>query len=236
VVLYFLQEPARFRKATVCGIYETGLEDQDANIVWCSLPMLQELNGWSTEAAGTIEIHLTHPDSLVQYAKSIQAALPYDLGVEPITQRFAHIFSWLAMIDNNVQILTTLIIIVACFNMFSTLLIMILERIPMVGMLQAMGSPSGQISQIFVLAGVRIITRGLIIGNAVALALCYIQWQFHIIPLDPVNYYMEWVPIAWNWMSILKVNILTLVVSTTTLGICTLFTLRIRPSQAIRFQ
>jgi lipoprotein-releasing system permease protein len=236
VVMYFLQEPPRFRKAKVVGIYETGLEDQDANIVWCNLSLLKELNAWPATAAGNIEIHLNTPDSLAIYAARLQKELPYNLGVEAITQRFAHIFSWLDMIENNVNILTTLIIIVACFNMFSTLLIMILERIPMVGLLKAMGSPAWQVSQIFIFAGIRIIGRGLLAGNILAILLCYVQWQFHVIPLDPVNYYMEFVPISWDWAGILKVNLLTLIVSSATLALCTLFTLSIRPAQAIRFQ
>jgi lipoprotein-releasing system permease protein len=236
VVLYFLQEPPRFRKATITGIYETGLEDQDANIVWCNLALLQQLNSWPNTAAGSVEIHLNHPDSSTIYASSLQKALPYDLGIEPIAQRFAHIFAWLSMIENNVNILTTLIIIVACFNMFSTLLIMILERIPMVGMLKALGSPNSQISQIFIFAGIRIILKGLLYGNVIAIALCYMQYTFHVIPLDPVNYYMAWVPISWNWIGILKINLLTLCIASSTLALCTLFTLRVRPAQAIRFQ
>lgn len=236
LVLYFMQEPPRFRKAVVSGVYQTGLEDQDKNLVWVDAQIINQLNDWPKGAAGVIEVHFNHADSLAQYAAQVEQMLPYDLGGELITERFGHIFEWLGMIGNNVEILTWLIIIVACFNMFSTLLIMILERIPMIGLLKSMGASAPSLASIFLYAGTRIILTGVLLGNALGLGLCWLQYRFNIITLDAGSYYMDFVPISWDWQGILEINLITVGVSVATLAVCTLFTLRIRPSEAIRFQ
>ena len=80
-----------------------------------------------------------------------------------------------------------LVLVVACFNMISIVLILIMERTQMIGMLKAMGSPNKLIRRIFSYSGMILIGRGLLWGNLIGLGLCYLQYQFHIIPLDPEN-------------------------------------------------
>ncbi len=79
-------------------------------------------------------------------------------------------------------------------------------------------------------------TRGLLIGNAAGLLLAWLQWQFHLIPLDPVNYYMDTVPIVFDWGTVLLVNLITLLVVGIVLLIPTYVITRIQPIKALLFK
>jgi lipoprotein-releasing system permease protein len=138
-------------------------------------------------------------------------------------------------LGKNVSIFLTLILIVAGFNMVSILLIMIMERIQMIGILKALGATNWQIRMIFIYKGLLLITKGMGIGNFVGLGFCTIQYYFKVIPLDPENYYMSSVPIDWNWTIILLMNLLTFTVISLVLLLPTFIITRVKPVTAIRF-
>jgi len=75
----------------------------------------------------------------------------------------------------------------------------------------------------------------LILGNVIALSFGAIQYFFQVIPLEPATYYMDHVPIDWNWLSTLGINSLTLVLVGLVLIIPTAIISRISPVKAIRF-
>ena len=106
----------------------------------------------------------------------------------------------------------------------------------MVGLLKTLGSPDSQIRRIFFYVGLQLTLKGLIIGNIVGLGLCWLQSKFQIIPLDPVNYFMNTVPIVFDWPSYLFLNVGILSVITLILLIPTLIISRIRPAQSLVFK
>jgi len=110
-----------------------------------------------------------------------------------------------------------------------------LERTKMIGILKALGASDNQIREMFFFRGVSITLRGLVIGNAVALGFCALQYYFRIIPLDPENYYMDRVPIAWDPTMIVLLNAATLAASGLAVIIPTYLIARIKPMVAIRF-
>ena len=83
--------------------------------------------------------------------------------------------------------------------------------------------------------GMLLIGKGLFWGNVTALIIAWLQYQFHIIPLDPENYYMYYVPIAWDLSALVGLNILTFIVVTIALGVPTVVVSRIKPITAIKF-
>jgi lipoprotein-releasing system permease protein len=152
-----------------------------------------------------------------------------------VTEQHLQIFEWLEMIGRNVEVLLVLITLVACFSMVSSLLIMILERTRMIGTLKAMGASDGQIRNIFLWSGLRLTLRGMLWGNAIGLGFCGLQYQFHFIPLDPENYYMYYVPIAWNYWAFIWLNVLTLLLTAIVLLLPTRIIAGIKPIKAIKF-
>ncbi|WP_229725030.1 ABC transporter permease [Hymenobacter baengnokdamensis] len=157
------------------------------------------------------------------------------MRIEKTTDQYAQLFDWLQLLNRNVIIFLILIIFVATFNMVATIFIMILERTKMIGILKAVGATDNQIRGMFFFRGVSITLRGLVIGNVIALGFCALQYYFRIIPLDPENYYMDRVPIAWSPAVMVLLNAATLVASVLSVLIPTYMIARIKPMVAIRF-
>jgi lipoprotein-releasing system permease protein len=120
--------------------------------------------------------------------------------------------------------------------MISILLVMIMERTPLVGLLKTLGSPNKQIRMVFFRVGLYMVRTGVLIGNVVGLAVCWLQYQFKLIPLDPANYYMDTVPIVFEWSTFAAINIITIVISVLILLIPTLIITRIQPIKALLFK
>lgn len=89
---------------------------------------------------------------------------------------------------------------------------------------------------VFLRVGLYMVRTGLLIGNVTGLAFCWLQYQFKIIPLDPVNYNMDTVPIIFDWPTFLLINVITAVVSALILMIPTLIITRIQPIKALLFK
>ena len=145
------------------------------------------------------------------------------------------IFDWLSLLNRNVLVFLVLILIVACFSMVSVLLILIMERTQMVGIMKAMGATDRLIRGVFISLGYRLVAKGMVIGNLIGLGFGSIQYYLKIIPLDATNYYMDFVPIAFNWWAVLGINFLFVFLIVASLLIPVSIISRIRPIQAIRF-
>ncbi len=235
VFLYFVQTPPRVRKLTVSGIYETGMEEFDESIALCDIALLQRLNNWESHQVGGFEILLKDFARLESGAEQVFNLMDFYMQVIPVTDRYIQIFDWLSLINQNVVIFLTLILFVACFNMVAILLILIMERTQMIGLLKALGSRDQQVRRIFMLSGMRLVGEGMLWGNAVGLGLCALQYYFELIPLDPEAYYINTVPIHWDFPLILMLNVGVFVLVTLILLIPTAIISRIQPVKALRF-
>lgn len=236
VILYTLQNPPRPRKLTISGIYDTQMEEFDNNLVIGDLALVQRLNGWGPDSIGTYEVYLKDFEKLDEVSDRLKMILPPAVYLQKVTSSFPQIFDWLVLLDRNTAVFLTLILFVACFNMISILLVMIMERTPLIGLLKTLGSPNKQIRRVFLRVGLYMVRRGLIIGNAVGLLFCWLQHHFKLISLDPVNYYMDTVPIVFDWPIFLMVNVITIVISGLILLIPTLIITKIQPIRALLFK
>ena len=228
-------DPYRVRKLNIRGIYNTGIEEFDEQVIIGDLGLVQRINQWPDSLIGGIEIYLKDYQMMPQAENVLQNELDYDLFVEKISDKYVQMFEWLDLINNNVVIFLGLILFVACFNIVSILLILIMERTQMIGILKAVGAKNRQIRKIFTYNGMLLIVRGMAIGNLIGLGFGLLQYFFKIIPLDPENYYMDYVPIYWDFGAIVALNLLTFVVVALVLNIPTAIILRINPIKAIRF-
>ncbi|MFD3000525.1 ABC transporter permease [Pontibacter toksunensis] len=234
-IFYFIQNPPRARKLQVKGIFNTGLEEFDEVFVIGDIELIRELNNWPDTLVGGIEIVLKDFEQIDQAADQVFDQMNYDLQLEKITDRHAQLFDWLKLLRKNVIIFLVLIIFVASFNMVSTVFIMIIERINMIGVLKAVGATDAQIRQVFYFRGLKLTIKGLIWGNIIGLGFCAIQYYFKVIPLDPENYYMDTVPISWNAGIIIGLNVITLLLTMLAILIPAAMVARVKPVKAIKF-
>ncbi|MCX6215539.1 FtsX-like permease family protein [Spirosoma sp.] len=236
VPLYFLGNPPRARKMTVVGIYETGLEEVDKTIALGDIRLVQKLNRWGPDSVGSYEIYVNDFNQLNLTANNVFQAMAPDMRLTRVTDQYRPLFDWMLLLDRNMIILLALITFVASFNMVSVLLVLMMERTPMIGLLKALGSNNALIRRMFVFVGLNMVSWGLLIGNLAGIGLCFAQERFKLIPLDPKNYFVSYVPIAWDWKTILALNGATVIMIGLVLWLSTILINRIQPVKALAFK
>jgi lipoprotein-releasing system permease protein len=241
--VYFVQEPARVRRFTVCGIYSTQLDELDKSLVLCDIKHLQRIYGWSKNQISGLEINVDDIKNIKILNNQISDMLTFNtfedgslLEVNDVMELYPHLFAWLDLLDTNVVIILLLTIAVAGFNMLSGLLIMLLERTSMIGILKSLGMQGANVSKLFLYRTAFIVVKGFIIGNIVGIACCLLQQHFGIIRLDATNYFVSTVPINLNAVHIILLNVASafviLLVQIIPLQIIT----KITPEKTIRFE
>jgi len=242
-VMYFVQDPPRMRKFTVAGIYETSLEDFDKTFILTDIHHIQRLNNWKPDQVSGFEVSVDHfhdLDRLTWIVRERVGTIITEnkgrLRVENIIQKYPQIFDWLNLQDTNVWIILVLMLLVAGFNMISGLLILILERMNMIGILKALGATNWNIRKIFLYQSAYLVLRGLFWGNIIGLGLCWIQYRFRLIHLNPETYYLKSVPINFDPWIILGLNFGTLLIIVTILILPSYLIARISPVKTIRYE
>ncbi len=234
-VVFFIQNRIRARKMFISGIYHTGIEDFDQMLIFADNRLIQRLNNWEDSMVGGYEIYLHHFDVLDESFETIIEHMDYDMQAGNVKEEYAHFFDWFTMLNRNVYVILAVILVVACFNTASILLILVMERTQMIGILKALGATDHQIKKIFIFNGLRMTLKGILYGNLIGLGFGLVQQQFKILPLNPEYYYISFVPIAWDWMAILGVNILLIAVIAVITFIPVAIIAKITPIKAIRF-
>lgn len=204
-----IQNPQRApRSYRITGIYETGLAELDEKIVFCDMREVQDLNNWYYSQIGGYEVMIDNMTKLEEMSETIRLHTPFDLNVRHVKEIEPEIFIWLEYQNTNVLILIVLMIIIGTVSISSALLILILERANMIGILKAIGTPHKTLIRIFLYRAAFIISRGMLIGNAIAFAIILIQKYGKIIRLDKATYYVEVVPVhlAWEWIGIINLG------------------------------
>jgi len=227
---------ARGRKFSVSGIYSTGMEEFDNAYIIGDLRQLQKLNNWENDEVGSIEVNLNSVEEIQNMSFELYNTIPYNVSVITVYDEFPQIFSWLNLLDMNVIVLLTLMIIVATITMISTLLILIIERTSMVGILKVLGSTNGSIRRIFLYKASGIIMKGMLLGNFIGLLFYFIQLNFKLIGLDPESYYVDYVPVELSLLYFVLLNLGTFIVSILVLIIPSYFITRLVPARALRYE
>jgi lipoprotein-releasing system permease protein len=236
VIVHFFQNPPRFRRLKVVGIYETNLSEYfDGKIVIGDLRMIARLNEWADSVAGGIEVFVTDINRIDDIGYAIGETIDFDLNIEPVSAKYVQVFEWLQLLNRQVNILLAVILTVVCVNMISVILILVMERTQMIGMLKALGAGDPLIRRVFVYNGMNLVVKGLLLGNLIGLGFCFIQDRFQLITLNPQDYYMSFVPIGWHWEMVIMLNALTFLIVTVVLLLPTAIISRIDPIKAIRF-
>jgi len=236
VVIHFFQNPPRFRRLTVTGIYETNLSEYfDGKIILGDIRLIARLNDWADSIAGGIEVFVNDVNRIDEAGYALGEQIDFDLNIYAVKDKYVQVFEWLHLLSRQVNILLAIILSVVCVNMISIILILVMERTQMIGLLKALGAADKLIRWVFVHSGIQLIVKGLALGNLVGLGFCFLQYRFRLIPLDPKDYYMSFVPVSWDWPLVLSLNVLTFLVVAVVLLLPTAIITRISPIKAIRF-
>lgn len=242
VYLYFIQNPPRMRKLYVCGIYETMLEDFDNMFVFVDLRHVQKLNDWQANQISGYEINVQYFDSINDIKQHVFSVVGSrfqkdgtKLKVTTVMERYPYIFDWIGLFNTNLWVILVLMMIISGFNIISGLLVLILERINMIGIFKAIGFFDANIRKIFIYLSFMYIIIGLVAGNILSYAIYYLQNTYHFAHLDKASYYIDYVPMKIELWQVLSLNGAIILITILFLLIPSTLISKIEPVKAIKF-
>ena len=234
--LFFAQQPPRYKKVNVSGIYKTGLGELDERLVLIDLRHIQKVNNWESNLVGGFEIILHSGADITLIDDQVYKVIDNDLISTSILESRPDIFNWLELQDVNVIIIIGLLIAVCGIDIISALLILILERTNMIGILKALGTNNLSVRKIFIYNAIYLVIQGIIWGNIFGLGFALLQKKFKFLKLPQEAYFIDNVPIEIDWLELFLLNAGTIICCLIMLILPSNLIARIAPSEAIRFQ
>ncbi len=245
IYCYFYNEGEtvpRGRKFEVAGVYRTSLAEFDDLFVLGDIGQVQQVSGWNQEQISGYEVGIVSFEKLKQVEDQLirlsmdRASENSMLKVVSVVKKYPLLFDWLAVLDMNVWVLLAVVLAVAGINMISGLLVIILERSRMIGTLKALGYPDRSIRKVFLLLSALLSGRGLFWGNLIGIGFCVLQNYTGIFSLDPATYYIDTVPISFNFLYLILLNLGTLLSIVLMVLLPSMYISKISPAEAIRFE
>ena len=243
---FFDGEKIKSRNLLITGIFDTHFHEFDSSIAFTTMEMLQNLCNVDSLTGTSIELRGVGIETSDMTAQMISSALfeeairnttnPQAYQISTINQSCAQYLNWLSLLDTNVVVIIILMACVASFTLISSLFILILERVNTIGLLKALGATNKQIRHVFIYMTQRLVIRGLLIGNIVAIAFTWLQSKYHIIPLDAEAYYLNYVPVELSWHNILIVNITGIIISVMVLILPSHIIATLSPASTLRYE
>ena len=244
IFAYFIGEGGvRTRRFTISGIYQTNLAQYDKTTCFCDLYTARKLNAWTDDMVTGAELTVndfkqlsTTASDIINRVNRTQDQYGNTFSSKTIRELSPQIFSWLDLLDLNVWIILAIMTAVAVVTMISGLLIIILERTTMIGVLKALGARNSTVRHTFLWFAAFIIGKGLLIGDALALALILLQKFTGFAKLDPQTYYVDVVPVEMDWMLIVALNIATMLIALFVLIAPSYLVSHIHPAKSMRYE
>lgn len=246
IILYFITKTKnddgeekidyRSRDFYVSAIIHPQMGELDNQLIYGDAKIIQKINQWKSDEFSQVEIYGKENVSSDGIIEQIIDVLPYKYKLVPAEELYSNIFNWLEMIDVNAIIIIVLMLMVAAVNMVSALIILILEKVTLIGILKAIGMNHNSIKNIFLLISLKILSWGLFFGNFIAIALIIIQQHYHIFTLNPEAYYIDYIPVEWNWLDWILLNVGTIVTCLIFMFLPTFLINKMSPAQILRWE
>lgn len=245
---YFLGNNAsyRTRRLKIAGIYDTHFSEYDKHFIFSTIGMLQQLGNLKENQGTVVEISgLATDEDIDRTQGELVEKLSEELysgktdriySVGNIHESAAMYFNWLALLDTNVVVILVLMALLGMLTLVSSLFILVLRRVTMIGILKALGATDRQIRMTFVILTFKILLAGLAIGNIVGLALIAAQEHFRLLPLNPEAYYLDHVPVMITVPSVLLLNVAVILLAFLTLLLPSAIITTIPPSRVINYE
>ena len=242
---YFIGEKVKVRRFRISEVHRDILEMDDNLLIYARLEDMQRLSQLGPDRVSAVEISLRDEMRSTPAMEELRGRIgsiisgsgnpeEEDLYVNSSVSAYPQLFDWLDLLDFNVLFILLLMVLVAGFNMVSGLLIVLFRNIATIGTLKTMGMSDRGIAKVFLRVSSSVVLKGMLIGNALALLFCFVQGTYHLIPLDPANYFVSFVPVHVNLFSILAADAIAYAVIMLILLLPSLFIARVDPARTVR--
>tara|TARA_B100000768_G_C11136337_1_gene314081 strand:- start:196 stop:810 length:615 start_codon:yes stop_codon:yes gene_type:complete len=196
---------------------------------------VQRLNKWTKNQVGGFEVLLNDFEEIQEKGNQIYNNIGAELNSKTIVESYPTIFEWINLFDNNILFIIVIMVLIASINMITALLVLILERVQMIGVLKALGGNNWSVRKIFLYNATFLVLKGLFWGNIIGLSILFIQEYTGVITLDPETYYVSKVPVYINFFTVFMLNIGTLFLCFLMLLIPSYIITKISPIKSIKF-
>lgn len=196
----------------IAGWFESGLAEIDGGVCYISLKSAQKLFRMRGKCNG-IYLKLNSIDDTDIVKKSLLKQLEFPLL--PVSWKDLHknLYAWMELEKMGMGTILSLIILVAAFNILSSLIMLVMEKKKAIGILMAMGATKKNITNIFIIQGMIIGIIGTILGVIMGLALCYLQLRYEFIALPGDVYFINALPIKIEWLDIAIIPAVSLLIT-----------------------
>jgi lipoprotein-releasing system permease protein len=205
----------------VVAIFQTGMQQYDSSFVFLPLGAAQTLFQ-QPNAATQIQVFVTDPDHDDAIKQAIANAFPDNaLNVQDWRQNNDSFLAAVTVEGNVMFLILTLIILVAAFNVISSLIMMVKDKAKDIAILRTMGASSGAVTRIFLMCGASVGVLGTFIGFGLGVTFCayidqirqFVQRLLGVKLFDPTIYYLEALPAKLDWHQVTEVLVMSLILS-----------------------
>ena len=179
----------------VTGVFESGMYEYDNSYIYVDLDRAKEFAGLGDAVTG-IEARTTNRWEAGDVAKQLSDTLGYPYRVLDWQEVNSQLFQALRLEKLAMRIILLLIVIVAAFNIVSTLTMVVKDKTREIGILKAMGLPARSVRRIFLAQGLVIGVVGTAIGVVIGVTAGIVINRGHLIPLDPTVYFIDHLPVT----------------------------------------
>ena len=224
----------KIRHFSVVGIFKSGLYEYDNTLALLSLPDAARFLGLPAGSVSGLEIQVTHIMKASEIARSLSDRLGYPYWPRSWLQMNKNLFSALFLEKTVMFVILVLIVLVASFNIVSTLTMIVMDKGKEIAILKTMGATQRQIRRIFMIDGLLIGVVGTVLGLPIGYLICFMLEHFYRLPNDV--YFVSHIPVIIRASDILAVSF-------SAIGISFLATLypatqasSLDPIQALRYE
>lgn len=212
VEMLFVEDNRPRRDAfRVVGLYHTGFEEMDRVVALCDERDVRREVAIADDSVSGYDVAIADGYQMDDVAAALDEEIFLQAGQDEgfvstlaATLRMRHpvIFDWMQAHTVIARAVIIIMMVVLLFNMAAAMLIMVFDRIGMIGALKALGLRTAAIRRIFLYRAALIFVRGAVWGNLVGGVLALVQWQWQVIRLDPTGYMLSVLPIdiGWWWL------------------------------------
>ena len=212
VEMLFVEDNRPRRDAfRVVGLYHTGFEEMDRVVALCDERDVRREVAIADDRVSGYDVAIADGYQMDDVAAALDEEIFLQAGQDEgfvstlaATLRMRHpvIFDWMQAHTVIARAVIIIMMVVLLFNMAAAMLIMVFDRIGMIGALKALGLRTAAIRRIFLYRAALIFVRGAVWGNLVGGVLALVQWQWQVIRLDPTGYMLSVLPIdiGWWWL------------------------------------
>jgi lipoprotein-releasing system permease protein len=225
------------RQFEVTGTFSTGLYDYDIANLYARLEDVQDFLGLkeSDQITG-LGIRTDDPIHANRIADSIEAILSYPYYAQSWTVTNRDLFAALKLEKLVMWIILFLIVVVAAFNIVSTLVMVVVDRTREIGILKSMGMTDKMILHVFVLQGLWIGLIGAMTGTVLGSGICWVLDTYELIKIDPNVYFVDRLPVALHALDVVLIFLATVAVAYVATIYPSLQASRLEPVEAIRHE